>query len=171
MLNPGSFAANPDGRSTAFTLFIKTMAQESGSGGNVEFAALHGATDAPTVDIVARGVATLVDNAAYGDITSYLSVPPAKYLLDVKDSSGTVRVATFSADLSGAGEWRGNRLRVWLPDALKQSEREGIWALCGASQRTGCRISPGHHGTAPGDPQRSRSSGRLGGCLPWTTAP
>jgi hypothetical protein len=101
VLNPGSFAANPDGRSTAFTLFIKTMAQESGSGGNVEFAALHGATDAPTVDVVARGVATLVNNAAYGDITSYLGVPPAKYLLDVKDSSGSVRVATFSADLSG----------------------------------------------------------------------
>jgi exosome complex RNA-binding protein Rrp42 (RNase PH superfamily) len=101
MLNPANFAANPDGRSTGFTLFIKTMAQESGSGGNVEFAAVHGATDAPAVDVVARGVATLVDNAAYGDITPYIAVPPAKYLLDVKDSSGTTRVATFSADLSG----------------------------------------------------------------------
>jgi hypothetical protein len=101
VLNPAGFAANPDGRSTGFTLFIKTMAQESGSGGNVEFAAVHGATDAPSVDVVARGIATLVDNAAYGDITPYIAVPPAKYLLDVKDSSGTTRVATFSADLSG----------------------------------------------------------------------
>jgi hypothetical protein len=101
VLNPGGFAANPDGRSTAFTLFIKTMAQESGSGGNVEFAALHGATDAPTVDVVARGVGTLVNNAAYGDLTSYIPVPPAEYLLDITDATGAVRVATFSADLSG----------------------------------------------------------------------
>ncbi len=32
---------------------------------NVEFFVLHGATDAPTVDVIARDVATLVDNAAY----------------------------------------------------------------------------------------------------------
>lgn len=101
VLDPAGFAANPDGRSTGFTLFIKTPAKESATGGNVEFVGVHGATDAPTVDIVARGVATLVNNAAYGDMTGYIAVPPAKYLLDVKDSSGTVRVATFSADLSG----------------------------------------------------------------------
>ncbi len=101
VLAPGSFAPNPDGRSTGFTLFIKTLARESGSGGNVEFAALHGATDAPTVDVVARGVATLVNNAAYGDVTGYIAVPPAVYTLDVKDSSGTVTVASFGADLSG----------------------------------------------------------------------
>jgi hypothetical protein len=101
VLNAHSFAANPDGRSTGFTLFIKSGAKEAGTGGNVEFIGVHGATDAPTVDVVARGVATLVNNAAYGDITGYIAVPPAKYLLDVKDSSGTTRVAIFSADLSG----------------------------------------------------------------------
>lgn len=101
VLSPATFASNPDGRSTGFTLIIKTPAKESSTGGNVEFVGVHGATDAPTVDIVARGVTTLVNNAAYSDMTGYIAVPPAKYLLDVKDSSGTVRVATFSADLSG----------------------------------------------------------------------
>ncbi len=101
VLSPGSFAANPNGRSTAFTLLVKTPAKEAGAGGNVEFFALHGATDAPIVDIVARNVATLVNNAGYGDITGYIAVPPAAYTLDVKDSSGTVTVATFAADLSG----------------------------------------------------------------------
>jgi hypothetical protein len=101
VLNNHSFAANPDGRSIGFTLLIKSAAKEVGAGGNVEFVGLHGATDAPTVDIVARGVATLVNNAAYGDITGYIAVPPAKYTLDVKDSTGTTRVATFAADLSG----------------------------------------------------------------------
>jgi hypothetical protein len=42
-----------------------------------------------------------VNNAAYGDVTGYLAVPAANYTLDVKDSSGTVIVASFGADLSG----------------------------------------------------------------------
>jgi hypothetical protein len=101
VLNPGGFAVNPDGRSTGFTLFINPAAREAGSGGNVEFAVLHGSTDAPTVDVTARGVATLVNNAAYGDVTGYIAVPPSVYTLDVQDSSGTVTVASFAADLSG----------------------------------------------------------------------
>jgi len=102
VLDPNSFAPNPDGINTAFNLFIKENAQEmSMTSGNVEFAVMHGSTDAPTVDIVARGVATLVDNAPYTAITDYISVPAADYTLDIKDASGTVTVATFSAPLSG----------------------------------------------------------------------
>ena len=42
--------------------------------------------DAPGgLDVTARGVATLVDNAIYGDITDYLAVPRASYILDVTD--------------------------------------------------------------------------------------
>ena len=67
VLNPGGFAANPDARSTAFTLFIKDMGKESTTADKVEFAGFHGSTDAPSVDIVARNVATLINNAAYGD--------------------------------------------------------------------------------------------------------
>lgn len=102
VLNPSSFAPNPDGKNTAFNLFIKEDAQESATvSGNVEFAVMHGSTDAPTVDIVARGVATLVDDAPYTAITDYISVPAADYTIDIKDASGTVTVATFSAPLSG----------------------------------------------------------------------
>ncbi|MCU0643988.1 MAG: DUF4397 domain-containing protein [bacterium] len=102
VLNPASFAPNPDGKNTAFNIFVKTMAQEKAmTSGNVEFAVMHGSTDAPTVDIVARGVATLVNDAPYTAITDYISVPAADYTLDIKDASGTVTVATFSAPLSG----------------------------------------------------------------------
>ncbi|MBE0572409.1 MAG: DUF4397 domain-containing protein [Ignavibacteriaceae bacterium] len=104
VLSPGSFASNPDGRSTAFTLFIKTMARESGTGSDVDFFVLHGSTDAPTVDVIARGVATLVDNAAYGDITNYITVPAASYILDVTPGSdNSTIVASFQADLGGLG--------------------------------------------------------------------
>ncbi len=102
VLNPASFAPNPDGKNTAFNIFVKTMAQEKAKiSGNVEFAVMHGSTDAPTVDVVARGVATLVDNAPYSAITDYISVPAADYIIDIKDASGTVTVATFGAPLSG----------------------------------------------------------------------
>jgi len=64
---------------------------------------LHGATDAPTVDVIARGVATLVDDAAYGDITGYISVPPAAYTLDLTLADGTTLVQSYMADLSALG--------------------------------------------------------------------
>lgn len=102
VLDPNSYAANPDGRSTAFTLFVKPMARESANGSGVDFFVVHGSTDAPTVDVIARNVATLVDNAAYGDITDYINVPAASYTLDITpgDDNSTI-VASFAADLSG----------------------------------------------------------------------
>lgn len=103
VLNPAQFAPNPDGRSTAFTLFINADAQETGTGSNADFAVLHGSSDAPTVDVVARNVGTLVNDAAYGDFTDYLSVPAVDYTIDIKDASGTVTVASYSAPLGTLG--------------------------------------------------------------------
>jgi len=102
VLNPAAFAANPDGQPTAFTLFLQDAMMESAvNAGDVDLRVVHGATDAPTVDVVARNVATLVDNAAYGDITPYFSVPPASYILDVTAAPGSPIVVSFDADLSG----------------------------------------------------------------------
>ena len=102
VLNSGSFAANPDGKSTGFTLFlqdnIRNMAMNAG---DVDFIVVHGSSDAPTVDVSARNVANLVNDAAYGDITPYISVPPASYTLDVSPAAGSPIVATFAANLSG----------------------------------------------------------------------
>ena len=105
VLNPGNFAVNPDGASTAFTLFIqdniRNMAMNSG---DVDFVVVHGSSDAPTVDVIARNVATLVNDAGYSDITPYISVPPASYTLDVTPAAGSPIVATFTADLSGLAD-------------------------------------------------------------------
>ena len=102
VLNPASFDPNPDGSSTAFTLFLQDQMQEQAvNPTNVDFRAVHGSSDAPTVDVIARNVATLIDNVTYGGISNYLSVPPASYILDVTPGAGTPIVASFEADLSG----------------------------------------------------------------------
>jgi hypothetical protein len=121
VLNPGTYAPNPEGRSTAFTLFIKDMARESASGSNVDFFVVHGSTDAPQVDVIARNVATLVNDAAYGDITDYISVPPAEYILDLTLADGTTLVQTYTADLSTLG---GGSAVVFASGFLTPSENQ-----------------------------------------------
>lgn len=103
VLNPSNFAVNPDGVSTGFTLLMQQNIRESAiNAGDVDFIAVHGASDAPSVDIIARNVATLVDDATYTDITPYITVPPASYLLDVTPASANNTIlASFTADLSG----------------------------------------------------------------------
>ncbi|MEZ4766014.1 MAG: DUF4397 domain-containing protein [Calditrichia bacterium] len=148
VLDPNSFAANPDGRSTAFTLFVNPAAREASSGSDVEFTVLHGASDAPTVDVNARNVATLVNDAAYGDFTGYIPVPAGAYLLDVTDATGTVRVATFDADLSGLG---GGAAAVFASGFLNPAQNqngESASVFLPRYQWCSGRIVAGDHTTA-----------------------
>ncbi len=105
VLNPAGFAANPDGVSTAFNLFVRNEMRESAlDPNNLDFVFFHGATDAPTVDAIARDVATVVDNATYTDFTDYVSVPADKYYIDVTPGDvPSLIVATSRAFLDNAG--------------------------------------------------------------------
>ncbi len=102
VLDTTAFASNPDGNGTGFRLrFAGNIRNAAQNAGEVDFRVLHGATDAPTVDVIAQGVGTLVNDASYTDITSYISVPAGNYLLDVTLAAGNPVVATYSAELSG----------------------------------------------------------------------
>ena len=100
VLDPSAFAANPDGRPTAFALLVGADAQEGRTGRRVAVRAVHGATDAPTVDLVARD-RIYVDNAAYSDVTGYLAVPAGALTVTVTTAEGTP-VASYGVDLTGA---------------------------------------------------------------------
>ena len=105
VVDPSGFVPNPDGRDISFTIFAKDGIRESGYGYNkVDFIVLHGSTDAPTVDVIARNVAKIVDDAAYGDFTNYIRVWADNYILDITpgNDNNTI-VASFEADLSGLG--------------------------------------------------------------------
>ncbi|MBK6839581.1 MAG: DUF4397 domain-containing protein [Bacteroidetes bacterium] len=59
VLNPAGFASNPDAINTGFTLLLKdNIRTAAGSGTDVDFIVLHGATDAPTVDVIPQSSAT-----------------------------------------------------------------------------------------------------------------
>lgn len=117
------YAPNPDGRNIDFTLFVKTQARETATGSDVDIFVLHGSTDAPTVDVKAReaGNLVLVDDAAYGDITPYFTVPANNYTLDLYLSDGTTLVGSFIAPLSALG---GNSLTVFASGFLNPSANQ-----------------------------------------------
>lgn len=98
--------SDPDADDNAFGFYVYQGAVEKSSANNtVSFIGVHGSTDAPKVDIIARGVATLLDNVSYGDITSdYITVPASAYTLDITPAADNATiVATYNADLSGLG--------------------------------------------------------------------
>jgi len=107
VLDPAGFAANPDGLNVGFNIFARDGARESTLPGLVKLLAFHGATDAPSVDVLARGknwINPLFGDLSYGEFSRYRDVPAGSYVLDVTPAgdSGTV-VASFDADLSALG--------------------------------------------------------------------
>ncbi len=103
VLTPGDFAPNPDGEDIGFEFLSATGADSMAATGEVGLRAVHGATDAPTVDIDEGGT-TLLDNLTYGDVTAdYLSVTPEEKLLAITPANSDAPVAAFQVDLSGLG--------------------------------------------------------------------
>lgn len=87
-----------------FGLSIYPQGRELASNAsNTDVLVHHGATDAPTVDVVETSVpaGTIVNDLAYSNFSSsYLELPTADYTLDIRDASGTVTVATYAAPLA-----------------------------------------------------------------------
>jgi len=90
----------------AFGLEVYDMGREAATdGANTDVLVHHGSTDAPTVDVVEVGVGagTIVDDLAYTDFQGYLELPTADYILEVRDETGTVTVASYGAPLATLG--------------------------------------------------------------------
>jgi hypothetical protein len=104
VLDPSAFAENPNGVSTGFQLIVLDAARTQAiNSGEVDFRVLHGATDAPAVDIrLANGGAVLVPGAAYTDASGYISVPAASYTVDVTlPNNPNAVVVTYDVDVTG----------------------------------------------------------------------
>lgn len=117
-----------------FDIYVYDMAREEAANAqNTDVLVFHGSTDAPVVDIVETGIGagTLVDNIAYSDFRGYLELPTDDYYLSIRDESGTVEVADFSAPLASLG-LDGEALVVVAsgflsPDNNNGGEAFGLW--------------------------------------------
>ncbi len=98
----------------------------------------HGATDAPAVNVVTPGPATVVANMSYGTFnsTGYLQLPSntsaGNYTLHVTNVAGTTTVASYVAPLNTLGT-TGNALTVLASGFLTPANNSngaafGLWA-------------------------------------------
>ncbi|MBD3233238.1 MAG: DUF4397 domain-containing protein [candidate division Zixibacteria bacterium] len=127
VIDPNGFAENPDGESIALTLFARDGISESCNDLDmVKVIALHGSTDAPTVDVV-----PLYEDLTYGEFSDYAMIPADEYVLAIKPADdSTITVAEFIADLSGLG---GGTAVVFAsgflaPENNQNGEAFGLWA-------------------------------------------
>lgn len=84
--DPARFPANPNGKNTAFTLFITPLAREKSVNPTlVDIFSFNGAPDAAGINIIYRDHRNVVNNLSYSDITAdYFSVPQNGWaILDV----------------------------------------------------------------------------------------
>lgn len=88
----------------AFDLKIYDMARETAANStNTDLLVMHGATDAPTVD-VRSGINTLIDNISYPQFSnSYLELPTNDYTIRITTATGAQTVQTYAAPLSTLG--------------------------------------------------------------------
>lgn len=132
VLDPMMFAVNPDGTSTAFGLFVTDGVREAGlDAANVDLNVFHGATDAPTVDVLANGgTPPLIDDLTYTAFSGYASVPAADYDLTITlGNDNTAEVATFDADVTSLGGGAGMILASGFLKPEENQNGEGFGLL------------------------------------------
>ncbi len=124
---------------TPFTLIADPNAREAAIQPNlVDLSVLHGAPDAPAVDVAVRTVGDIVTNLAYGQFTPYLSVQPGDYFLDVKPAGSSTILATYRANLTGAA---GQALKV-MASGLLGSSTFGLYAVFADGTVAALPLSP-----------------------------
>jgi Secretion system C-terminal sorting domain len=133
-VRPRLFAANPDNVSTAFSL-TQFVDQQTVSSSTVRLLIFHGATDAPRVDVVARGVGTLA-TASYGQ-GAFVNVPVGDYIIDIRPAGSQTVVASFSAPLATLG-LGGQRVSVLASGYLNATGNQsgapfGLFAVVNSS--------------------------------------
>jgi hypothetical protein len=134
-------APNPEGIPTGFDITVIPDAKSTSAlPGNVDLRIFHGVTDAPTVDIKAQGVATLVENAPFRGFSGYIPVPAASYTIQIAPGSGSPNLLAYNAPLTGLA---GSSLLVlasgYFNPAANQVNGQngpafGIWAFTPTGQ-------------------------------------
>lgn len=121
VLNPASFAANPESLETAFGLKVLTPARKVAEDNTlVDLALFHGATDAPEVGVFAND--SKISSIAYGSFDGYLSVAPGSYNIRITPANvDSITVVQYTADISNAA---GKSLTLFASGFLAPSDNQ-----------------------------------------------
>ncbi|HRD51285.1 MAG TPA: DUF4397 domain-containing protein [Flavobacteriales bacterium] len=118
---------------TPFTIEVYAGARESAQGSGTDVLALHGSTDAPTVDVFESAVVstTIIDDFSYGDFAGYLELPTLDFSLQVRTANNSTIVAAYAAPLQTLG-LQGAALTVLAsgflnPAANSNGPAFGLW--------------------------------------------
>lgn len=117
-----------------FDLFVYDLGREAAiNPSNVDVLAFHGSTDAPTVTVWETGVGAgqLISDFEFGEFAGYLSLALNDYILEIRDETGTVKVAAYEAPLATLG-LQGQALTVLAsgflnPEANSDGEPFGLF--------------------------------------------
>jgi len=138
---PGHLAegeAQPHDLGRASKRHAGLLTADPGSG--VSLLAYHGAPDAPTVDVNALNVGTLVPGLQFGAFAGYLSVPAADYVLQVTPAGQPDQVVvSFSAPLSGLG---GGAALVFASGFLTEGAGAEFGLFAALSDGTVIQLAP-----------------------------
>ncbi|MBP6575291.1 MAG: DUF4397 domain-containing protein, partial [Flavobacteriales bacterium] len=101
----GIVSASGYNPATAFEMLAFAGARETAQGPGTDVLVLHGATDAPTVDVFESAVVstTIVNDASYGDFAGYLELPTVDFTLQVRTADNSTIVAAYEAPLATLG--------------------------------------------------------------------
>jgi hypothetical protein len=135
-VRPGAgFAANPDGISTAPELIVLPAKRTSGDN-TVHVKVLHGATDAPAVNVLNnKQTPPLISGLKYKQSTPWTPLPANRYFLNITPaSSSSTILLTYDVDLRGA---EGAAILVYAsgfinPSANNDPEGDNYFTLMAA---------------------------------------
>ncbi len=129
----GTVSASGYSPATPFTLEIFSGARETAQGAGTDVLALHGSTDAPTVDVFESAVtsSTIIDDFSYSDFAGYLELPTLDFTLQVRTADNSTIVAAYAAPLQTLG-LQGAALTVLAsgflnPAANSNGPAFGLW--------------------------------------------
>ncbi|MCB1318580.1 MAG: DUF4397 domain-containing protein, partial [Leptospiraceae bacterium] len=100
--DPGAYAPNPEGISTAIRLMSVPIPGDSANPADVQIVFANAVTDAPKVSIALQNGATLVEGISFGEAAEPVNLPPDNYTVEVRDSLTQQVITTFAMDLQNS---------------------------------------------------------------------
>lgn len=132
VINPANFDPNPDAVNTGLTLIIQNGIRENSvDTSQTEFVAVHGSTDAVTIDLKERMGVTLVDDATYMEVSPYVTIPSAVHILDITPAVSDVPLFTYYADMNA---WKAKAAVVFASGFVNPATNQNgpAFSLCAA---------------------------------------